>query len=86
MIPSRDLPDCRIPFRNASAFLPRRARCEVSSPSRGCDPPCLSMRNNAPVEHCVAEALILYRRIVLTMKANITLRKYLTTAVAGIAR
>ena len=21
-----------------------------------CNPPCLSMRNNAPVEHCVAEA------------------------------
>ena len=26
------------------------------------------MRNNAPVEHCVAEAFILYREIVLTMK------------------
>ena len=32
------------------------------------------MRNNAPVEHCVAEAFILHREIVLTMKANITSR------------
>ena len=24
------------------------------------DPPCLSMHNNAPVEHCVAEAIILF--------------------------
>ena len=32
--------------------------CEAPSSLRGCDPPCLSMRNNAPVEHCVAEAFI----------------------------
>ena len=38
---------------------------------------CLSMRNNAPVEHCVAEAFILHRVIVLTMKVNITLCAYL---------
>ena len=76
MIPSRDLPDCRIPFRNASAFLPRRARCEVSSPSRGCDPPCLSMRNNAPVEHCAAEDFLLYREFI-TVKTGFTLRAYL---------
>ena len=36
------------------------------------DPPCLSMRNNAPVEHCVAEAFILHREIVLTMKPDFT--------------
>ena len=35
------------------------------------------MRNNAPVEHCAAEAFILHREIVLTMKASITLRAYL---------
>ena len=35
------------------------------------------MRNNAPVEHCVAEAFILHREIVLTMQASITLRAYL---------
>ncbi len=38
---------------------------------RGCDPP---------------EAFILHREIVLTMKASITLRAYLTTEVASIAR
>ena len=43
-------------IKNASAFLPRRAWCEAPSLMRGCDPPCLSMRSNAPVEHCVAEA------------------------------
>ena len=73
-------------FKNASAFLPRRAGCEAPSSLRGCDPPCLSMRNNAPVEHCAAEAFILHREIVLTMKASFTLRAYLTTAVASIAR
>ena len=35
------------------------------------------MRNNAPVEHCVAEAFILHREIVLTMKPDFTLRAYL---------
>ena len=40
------------------------------------------MRNNAPVEHCVAEAFILHREIVLTMKASFTLRTYLMTKVA----
>ena len=30
------------------------------------------MRNNAPVEHCVAEAFILHREIVLTMKPDFT--------------
>ena len=44
------------------------------------------MRNNAPVEHCVAEAFILHREIVLTMKAIFTLRAYLTTEVESIAR
>ena len=39
------------------------------------------MRNNAPVEHCVAEAFILHREIVLTMKPDFTLRAYLTTEV-----
>ena len=39
------------------------------------------MRNNAPVEHCVAEAFILHREVALTMKANITLRAYLTAKV-----
>ena len=46
----------RFQIKNASAFLPRRAWCEAPSLMRGCDPPCLSMRNNAPVEHCAAEA------------------------------
>ena len=32
------------------------AGCEAPSSLRGCDLPCLNMRNNAPVEHCVAEA------------------------------
>ena len=36
------------------------------------------MRNNAPMEHCAAEAFILHREIVLTMKASFTLRAYLT--------
>ena len=62
-------------FKGRIAFLLRRG-----------DPPCLSMRNNAPVEHCAAEAFILHREIVLTMKASFTLRAYLTTAVASIAR
>ena len=60
---------------NTSTFLPRRTWCEASSLMRGCNPPCLSMRNNAPVEHCVAEAFIL-REIVLAMKPNFTLRAY----------
>ena len=30
------------------------------------------MRNNAPVEHCAAEAFILHREIVLTMKPDFT--------------
>ena len=73
-------------FKGRIAFLLRRARCEAPYSLRGCDPPCLSMRNNAPVEHCAAEAFILHREIVLTMKASFTLRAYLTTAVASIAR
>ena len=36
----------------------RRAGCEAPSLLRGCKPPCLRMRNNAPVEHCAAEAII----------------------------
>ena len=52
------------------------------------------MRNNAPVEHCVAEAfilhreivLILHREIVLMMKASITLRAYLMSKDTSIAR
>ena len=51
-----------------------------------CDPPCLSMRNNAPVEHCVAEAFILHREIVLTIKASFTLRAYLTIKITSILR
>ena len=39
------------------------------------------MSNNAPVEHCVAEAFILHREIVLTMNPGFTLRAYLTTEV-----
>ena len=35
------------------------------------------MRNNAPVEHCVAEAFIPHREIVLTMRVRFTLRAYL---------
>ena len=58
---------------------PRRSCRDVrgaSAPSNAhvFDPPCLSMRNNAPVEHCVAETFILHREIVLTMKACFTLR------------
>ena len=41
-------------IKNASAFLPRRAWCKAPSLMRGCNPPCLSMRNNAQVEHCAA--------------------------------
>ena len=44
------------------------------------------MRNNAPVEHCVAEAFISHCGTVLTMKENITFRAYLTSKVASIAR
>ena len=47
---------------------------------------CLGMRNNAPVEHCVAEAFILHREIVLTMKPDFTLQAYLTTKITSIAR
>ena len=47
---------------------------------------CLSMRNNAPVEHCVAEAFILHREIVRTMKVSITLRAYLMSKDTSIAR
>ena len=61
----------RIKFKNALAFLPRRAGCEAPSSLRGCDPP---------------EAFILHREIVLTMKANVTLYAYLTTKVTSIAR
>ena len=42
-------------IKNASALLPHCARCEVSSIMRSFDPLCLSMRNSAPVEYCVAE-------------------------------
>ena len=73
-------------FKNASAFLPHRAGCEAPSSLRGCDLPCLNMRNNAPVEHCVAEAFILHREIVLTMKPGFTLRAYLTIKITSIAR
>ena len=47
---------------------------------------CLSMRNNAPVEHCVAEAFIPHREIVPTMKASSTLRAYLMIEITSIAR
>ena len=57
--------------------MPHRAGCEAPSSLRGCDPQCLSMRNYAPVEHCAAEAFILHREIVLTIKASFTLRAHL---------
>ena len=44
------------------------------------------MRNNAPVEHCAAEAFILHREIVLTMKASFAMHAYPATEVAHIAR
>ena len=51
-----------------------------------CDPPCLSMRNNAPVKQCAAEDFILQREIVLTMKTSFTLRAYLMIKITSIAR
>ena len=48
-------------FKNASAFLPPSAWCEAPSAMRGCDPPCLSMLHNAPVEHCGAETSRIHR-------------------------
>ena len=44
---------------------------KAPSTAHVCDPP---------------EAFILHREIVLTMKANVTLRAYLTTKVTSIAR
>ena len=61
----------RLQFKNASAFLPRRAR-RVSAFH------CARLRS--------AGGFILHREIVLTMKASFTLRAYLTTKVASIAR
>ena len=63
------------------------ARC-VTAPSSAhvCDPPCLSMRNNAPVEHCIAEAFILHRGIVRTMKASFNLRAHLKPEDTSTAR
>ena len=36
-----------------------------------CNLPCLSIRNNVPVEHCVAEACILHRNIERSIKTII---------------
>ena len=44
------------------------------------------MLHNAPVEHCVAEAFILHRETIFTMKENITFHAYLTPKVASFAR
>ncbi len=73
-------------IKNASAFLPRRAGCEAPSYLRGCDPPCLSMRNNAPVEHCVAEALISDAGLQPMSEPNFTLRIHLITQITRILR
>ena len=73
-------------FKNASAFLQLRAGCNVYSSLRGFNPPCISMRINTPVEHCVAETIILHREIVLTMKTNFTLCAYLTSKMTSITR
>ena len=58
-------------FKNASAFLPRRAR-RVSAFH------CARLRS--------AGGFILHREIVLTMKASITLRAYLMIKITSIAR
>ena len=68
-------------LRDEDSRTPRRScrdmrGAQAPSTAHVCDPPCLSMRNNAPVEHCVAEAFILHREIVLTMKPDFTLRAY----------
>ena len=63
---------------------PRRSKAPSSL--RGCGPPCLSMRNNAPMEHCVAEVFFLHRRIVRTMKPDLPLRAYLMIEITGIAQ
>ena len=73
-------------IKNASAFLPRRAGCEAPSYLRGCDPPCLSMRNNAPVEHCVAEALISDAGLQPMSEPNFTLRIHLMIEITRILR
>ena len=49
---------------NIPAVLPHLEKCEAPSQSRSCDPPCLSMRNNAPVEHCAAEASTFHRKVI----------------------
>ena len=72
--------------RNAPALLPRRTGYKAPSLLHSFDPPCLSMRNNAPVEHCVAEAFILHREIVLTMKPDFTFRADLMIKITSIAR
>ena len=58
-------------FKNASAFLPRRAR-RVSAFH------CARLRS--------AGGFILHREIVLTMKASFTLRAYLMIKITSIAR
>ena len=51
-----------------------------------CDPPCLSMRNNAPVEHCAAEALISDAGLYPTSEKSFTLRIHLTIEITRILR
>ncbi len=65
--------DLRTPWRSCRDVRVAKA----PSIAHVCDSPCLSMRNNALVEHCVAEEFILHREIVLTVKANVILRAYL---------
>ena len=58
-------------IKNASAFLPRRARCEAPSLLRGCDPP---------------EALISDAGLYPTSETSFHLRIPLTTKVTRILR
>ena len=51
-----------------------------------CDPPCLSMRNNAPVEHCAAEALISDAGLYPTSEKSFNLRIHLTIEITRILR
>ena len=48
-------------FRNASRSCRAALTRKHLLHGKAAFPPCLSMRNNAPVEHCVAEAFILHR-------------------------
>ena len=68
-------------FKNASAFLPRRAR-HVSAFH------CARLRSAGGFAHVCdpPEAFILHREIVLTMKPDFTLRAYLMIKITSIAR